>query len=454
MLRFPSIASRIVLLHVVAVMLTAVVMPLVLFWLLNSEISNLHRAAMRDQAQAIARKIKPGADGKLTLDLPQGLRDLYSEAYGRYFYDVIDPASGVLFSSRHDGALLFPVPPASERFNYQETQRNGRMVSGASVLRDVGGRKVWIQVAEDLSHRDVITDDIVANFFRHVGWITLPILLLLLAIDIVIFRRAMRPLLQASEEARRIGPARTDVRLPLERIPTEIQPLVAAVNQALERLAAGFRAQREFTADAAHELRTPLAILRTRIDTLPDRSVVADLNRDIDGMGRIVGQLLDIAELNTLVVDPAETADLPTVCADVVEFVAPLAVARHKSIALRSAAQALAVRGNAEMLRRAIRNLVENAVHHTPAGTTVEVVVEADGTVSVLDEGPGIPAEQRDLIFERFWRSDRRRPGGAGLGLSIVRRTVEQYGGSVTVTNRATGGAQFTLALRPVKAGA
>jgi len=449
MFRFPSIASRVVLLHVVAVMLTAVVMPLVLFWLLNSEISNLHRAAMRDQAEVIARQITVDGADKLALNLPQALRDLYSEAYGRYFYDVIDPSGELLFSSRKSGTLLFPVPSVTQRVSYQETRRNGSVVSGASVLRKIGEHAVWIQVAEDLSHRDVITDDIVANFFRHVGWITLPILLLLLAIDIVIFRRAMRPLLRASEEAKQIGPARTDVRLSAERIPTEILPLVAAVNQALDRLASGFRAQREFTADAAHELRTPLAILRTRIDTIADRSVAADLHRDIDGMGRIVGQLLDIAELNTLVVDPAETADLSAVCAEVVEFIAPLAVTRHKSIGLKSAAEPRLVHGNAEMLRRAIRNLVENAVHHTPAGASVEVVVEADGAVSVLDEGPGIPAEQRDLIFERFWRSDRRRAGGAGLGLSIVRRVVEQYGGTITVSNRPSGGAQFTVRLRP-----
>ena len=107
----------------------------------------------------------------------------------------------------------------------------------------------------------------------------------------------------------------------------KLLPLVVAVNHAFDRLEEGFRVQRRFTADAAHELRTPLAILRSRIDTLGDQATTGILHRDIEGMSRIVGQLLEIAELDTLVVDPAETADLRAVCSDVVQSLAPLALA-------------------------------------------------------------------------------------------------------------------------------
>ena len=139
--------------------------------------------------------------------------------------------------------------------------------------RPSASQTVWIQTGENLANRDVLIDDIVADFYKNVGWITLPILLVLLIADIAIFRRALRPLWQASEIARDIGPTRTDLRLPTEEIPREVRPLVSAINLALDRLEEGFRIQRDFTADAAHELRTPLSILRTRLDTLEDKQI-------------------------------------------------------------------------------------------------------------------------------------------------------------------------------------
>lgn len=447
MMRFKSITSRIVFLHIAAVAITAIVLPLILFWLLSSEISDLHRAAMRDQAEAVARELVGAPDGTLSLKLPEGLKDLYSEAYGRYAYDIVDSSGRVLFSSRTDRAPLFPAESPSSSSAFHETIRNDSVISGASVEKNVNGQIVWIRVAEDLAHRDVIIDDIVTNFFRGVGWITIPILLILLATDIIIFRRAIIPLLRASEEAKNIGPARTDIRLPVERIPAEILPLVVAVNQAFDRLEEGFRVQRQFTADAAHELRTPLAILRTRIDTLGDRTQATDLHRDIEGMSRIVGQLLEIAELDTLIVDPSETADLQNVCSEVIGSIAPLALSEQKDIALKGAAGAVMVKGNAEMLRRAIRNLAENAIRYTARGTAVEIVVENDGSVRVSDQGPGIPESERELIFQRFWRSDRRRSDGAGLGLSIVRGVVDDHGGTITVESGLAGGTQFTMRL-------
>src|SRR5258705_11042195 len=184
-----------------------------------------------------------------------------------------------------------------------------------------------------------------------------PILLVLLATDIAIFRRALLPLRQASEIAQQIGPSRTDVRLPVKEIPSEVRPLMSAVNQALDRLDQGFRAQREFTADAAHELRTPLSILRTRVDTLEDQRVGKDLHHDIEARSRIVGQLLDIAELDALTVDPLERADARAVCAEVVEYIAPLALEQGREVALPGASEPVWVKGNAEMIKRAIRNL-------------------------------------------------------------------------------------------------
>lgn len=447
MLKFKSTASRIVFLHIVAVSLTAVFMPLVLFWLLNQETRSLHQRAMSDQAIAIQRHLLLGTDGKWSLELPPILKAQFSEAYGRYLYAVLDQSGNVLFSSKATTSPLFPARPSSPRADYREVARGGRIISGVSFRSTVADRAVTIQVGEDLSHRDVLIDDIVANFFRRVGWITLPILLVLLAADIIIFRRAMRPLLQASNTAQSIGPTRTDIRIPSQNIPNEIRPLVEAVNQAFDRLDQGFRVQREFTADAAHELRTPLAILRTRLDSLTDVALKRELQKDIDSMGRIVSQLLEAAELDAITTLPADRTDLRAVCSGVVEMIAPLALKQGRNLALTGAELPVWICGSTEMLQLAIRNLVENAVNVAPPGTTIEVQVSDHGSVRVLDEGPGIIDAEQKLIFQRFWRRDRRRDGSAGLGLSIVQRIVDAHGGTISVDNRPTGGASFKIQL-------
>ena len=423
MIRFKSIISRIVILHVIVVAITSVLMSLALSWLLNLATDNMHDESMRKQAEAVAQHLVARADGSLSLDLPPDLQGLYSQPYGRYSYAVVDDRGHTLLSSRNDHAAI----------------------SGASIRWQVGASTVFIQAAEDLANRDVLIDDIEADFFKNVGWITLPILLVLLITDIAIFRRALLPLRQASEIAEHIGPSRTDVRLPLNEIPSEVRPLVAAVNQALDRLDEGFRVQREFTADAAHELRTPLSILRTRVDTLDNQGIAQALHQDIEAMSRIVGQLLDIAELDAFTIDPGELADARAVCLEVAEFIAPLALEQGREIALLASSAPVWVKGDAEMMKRAIRNLAENAIKYAPRASLIEFVVEEDGTVRVRDRGPGIPVEEHQLIFRRFWRRDRSRPGSTGLGLSIVQRIVELHGATVTVENRNEGGAEFSI---------
>jgi signal transduction histidine kinase len=446
---FRSIFSRTIFLHVIAMVITAIFIPLALYWFLKSAANDLHQQAMRDQADLVAHYLVVAPDARVALELPPALQDLYSPAYGRYAYAVLDADGGVLFSSRRDHGAIFSGGRSAQPA-FLEARQGSATISGVSLPKQLGETTVWVQVGEDLAHRDVIIDDIVADFFKRVGWITLPILLFLLAIDIAIFRGTLRPLLHASIMAKEITPIRTDVRLSTRDIPTEILPLVEAINQALDRLETGFRVQREFTADAAHELRTPLTVLRSRIDALLDRSAAKPLHKDIEGMARVVSQLLDIAELDTLSVGASERADLRAVCAEVAELAAPLALAQGKSVALSGAEKPVWVNGNAEMLSRAVRNLLENAINHSPAGTSVEIVVEDNGTVRVLDEGPGIDTHEREMIFRRFWRRDRRRSGGAGLGLSIVQRIADAHAARISVENRACGGAAFSLRLRRV----
>ena len=162
----------------------------------------------------------------------------------------------------------------------------------------------------------------------------------------------------------------------------------------------------------------------------------------------MINQMLDIAELESFIIAGDARADLQAVCAEAVAFMAPVAVGQSKAIALGGSEGPVWVHGHAEALFRAVRNLIENAIRHTPTGGAIEVEVLADGTVRVLDDGPGVAETERDSIFRRFWRRDRTKSESRGLGLAIVARVAETHGGTITVDNRPTGGAAFTLHLR------
>jgi signal transduction histidine kinase len=443
--RFRSIVTRTIALHLVAIVATSILMPLALYLMLNRTALDLQDTALREQADEILRYVYFAGDGGLRLELPGPLAGLYSDAYGRYAYAVLGARGRVLISSLSGGHAVSDALPRGDQPVYFTEHRGGATLYGVSLPVETAGRSLTIQVAQDLAHRDVLIDDIVADFFTRVGWITAPILFLLLVFDVAIIRRAMRPVIAASNLAERIGPLRTDLRLPEDGMPLEVQPLVHAVNQALDRLDEGFRGQREFTADAAHELRTPLAILRTQIDMIADRELARSLRQDVENMSRLVNQLLEMAEIETFVIGRDETADLVAVGTEVAAFLAPIGLADDKRVAVTGARGPVTVHGNPDMLGRALRNLVENALVHTPAQTTVEIAIDSHGAISVYDRGPGVPAAEREQIFHRFWRRDRRRQGSSGLGLSIVARIAERHRAEVSVTDRAGGGAAFTL---------
>ena len=178
---------------------------------------------------------------------------------------------------------------------------------------------------------------------------------------------------------------------------------------------------------------------------IADGELARSLRNDIESMSRLVNQLLEIAELETFVLGEHEVADLAAIATEVASFIAPLALSQHKMVAVAGGRHPIRVRGNADTLGRAIRNLVENALAHTAPGTTVEIALAGAGVLWVMDRGPGVPAAEREQIFRRFWRRDRRRAGNAGLGLSIVARIAEMHGAAVSVENRPGGGAVFSI---------
>ena len=161
-------------------------------------------------------------------------------------------------------------------------------------------------MGQNLENPDVIIDDVVALFVGRIAWLVIPIFMVLLLVDVLLMRRLLGPIIAASHVASSIGPDQPLLRLPTGDLPREVLPLAEAVNEALDRLEKSLQAQREFTADAAHELRTPLAILRTHVDTILDAPAAAALQSDIDAMSHVLDQLLELAELESFAISHGE----------------------------------------------------------------------------------------------------------------------------------------------------
>jgi signal transduction histidine kinase len=179
---------------------------------------------------------------------------------------------------------------------------------------------------------------------------------------------------------------------------------------------------------------------------------VGKLKIDVARMNRLVEQLLSVARLDAIALDVSGTVDLNDVAHQAVANLAPWALAQGRTLAFVGADRPVIVGGNAYAIDDAIRNLIENAVVHTPPHTEVTVSVSADGSIDVRDHGPGVPQEDRERIFERFWRGRAAPSHGAGLGLAIVAEIMKAHGGNVEVNAGPHGGAVFTLVFLPALA--
>jgi signal transduction histidine kinase len=304
-------------------------------------------------------------------------------------------------------------------------------------------------VVAQVAGGDQLVHSILREFVFDIAWYVPPFVAVALLLATYSVRRSLRPLRKASAQAGSIGPESISIRLPDADVPTEALPLVVAVNRALDRLEQGFAIQRRFTANAAHELRTPLTIITARLDSLEGNSELAALREEVARMNRLVEQLLCVARLDSVALDVSSRVDLREVAEEVVGSMAHLALAAGRSIALIGADHPVVITGNAAAIGDALRNLVENALAHTPAGTEVIVDVGPGGTLTVLDSGPGISAQDRPRIFDRFWRGKGVRTEGAGLGLAIVMEIVRAHGATISASERGPRGARFELRFRP-----
>ena len=375
-----------------------------------------------------------GPDGKLVLNLDARALD--------YDYAIVSADGQMLYASPHPPDIAGDAHWPEGYFRIRTPF--GERIAAVRRIRSATGP---VEIRVEMDERDDLrVDRLIHEMSTELLPILLPTLLGALLIGAWTLRGGLRPLKALAREAQRISPTESERRLPMDGLPSELAPLVRAINAALGRLEAGFRAQRDFTADAAHQLRTPLAILSAHLDTLGDRATAAALREDVARMSRLVEQLLQVAELEALTLKPEERTDLSALAVEVAEALAPLAIARKREIAVLGTEGEVIVHGNRDSLHQALRNLVENALNHTAPGTAVEIAVQSGPpAIAVSDHGPGIPAADRPNLVRRFWRADRAGGRGAGLGLAIVQRIALAHGASLSVEDAAGGGARFVL---------
>ncbi len=275
-----------------------------------------------------------------------------------------------------------------------------------------------------------------------------PIFLLLCGVSLIvtpwIVRRSLAGVERIAAEANLIDTERRGVRLTETAVPREIAPLVRAVNQALSRLDDGYERQRRFIASAAHELRTPIAILRIKTETAGE-SAVRRLGGEIDRLANLAEQLLDLQRLDGAL--STKQIDLALLVRQVAADLAPLLIAADRDVEV-IVEDAKSICGDAGAIERAITNLVQNAIQHGGRQLILRVL---HATIEVEDDGPGIPPDERERVFEPFHRV-RPHPSGSGLGLNLVQQVVDRHGGGVSIVEASGGGTIVRMVFRPAEA--
>ena len=430
MARLPrSLFGKLLLGQIAIVLMVAIALPLLLSRMLNDTADTFISARLEREAEAFVRGNAVG----------EGPRDR-----GDRFFALFDT---------HGNALQ--ARPQALPFDLDDLPHGAARAFTTWGRYDVltrpvalpGGGSGWVVVAQDRTHPEEIVDDVVRSFLRRFAWVIGAALLGSLLLSFIVLRHVTGMFRDAAADADAIGLSRLDGRIEEARMPSEAMPLVHATNRALDRLEAGYRAQGDFVGNVAHELRTPLALISLRLEQLPVSPERDQIGRAVDQANHVIRQLIDLAAIDRLhpqlaMIDPAALAR------DAVEAMVPIVYRSGHSIAFEEPdTPPSRVRGVAELLLIAITNLIDNAVRHTPAGSSIVVSAAPDGSVTVEDDGPGLAVDARDPVARRFRRSDIARSDSAGLGLSIVERILGVCGGVLEAGSSAGGGALLRLRL-------
>jgi two-component system sensor histidine kinase TctE len=444
---------------------------LALTWLVAQGLANKpFDRAMVYNVQALAQQVKLGPDKKVQFNLPQPASELLRADETDLVYYQVRGANNEHLSGDRD----VPMPPDEEDkgSSYEVHIRDDEMrglevrVAYTWIRLDADGKRpALVQVAETREKRSVLAAEIIKGVMLP-QFALLPLAVLLVWLALV---RGIKPL---SELEERIRARKPDDLSPLDdkAVPMEVAPLVLSVNDLLERLKDSIVTQKRFLADAAHQLKTPLAGLRMQAD-LAQRSGSSeeDLKKSLQQIGRAsvqathtVNQLLSLARAEGGGASvPQQACDMVRLVSDVLQDSLPRAMDKGLDLGYEGVdadTPGVKVNGNPILLKEMVRNLVENAINYTPSTPerpgviTVRVLVDPYSKALVLqveDNGPGIPVPERDLVFQPFYRALGTNVDGSGLGLPIVKEIAQQHGATVSIAptfeNQTPPGACFTL---------
>lgn len=392
-------------------------------------------------ARQLANRVEFGPDGQ-----PVGFSARHIEAWlftafaDEVAVQIVDTDGRVVFRAAAEATALDRIGanlmPAARGLAFEH---HGVAMHAAAAPVAQGGRTWHVQIATS----DRLVLQLRESFGRpalQAGVVSTGIVFLIvfLVATHLTLQRILQPLRAAASAAQRITPRTLDARLEVGGLPLELAPLIDAFNRVLDRLQAGFRTQQEFLANAAHELKTPLALIRAQVELTPAVGANALLLQDIDRMARQIQQLLHLAEASEPRNYRVEAVEPHAAVAEVCAFMDR--VAERHGVRIAQQIEDAAQHWNADRgaLFTLLKNLLENAIQHSPPRGVVTVQATDQG-FSVADQGPGVPVENLGRLFDRFWRSAERRDDGAGLGLSICLEIAHAHGWTIKARPGAVG---------------
>lgn len=395
---------------------------------------DLREHTLENQARELLEALRVSEDGSLEVRATSDWQQVYASPSRQFVYTVFDASQQPRAWSSNLSSPLPYIPVDSHR-QLGPVEFIGAGAGRRAIIAAHGPRGTTVLVGRTAMRSDELVDSLFEEGSEELT-VIVPFALLGLVLVWLISWWSLRPIARASREAALVGPRRPDLRISASGLPQEIKPLVEAVNGALDRLSRAYATERRLTADAAHELRTPLAVLNLRLQRarLTGNTDWAAVERELAQMGRLVDQLLDLARKESLAheqrAQELPVVNLSRVVREAAAMMLPLMeTGRELEI---DVPDSVPVRGNSDDLRDMVRNLLENAVVHGRGKVSARIEnAQTDSPfvmIAVGDEGAGIPPGQEEAVFQRFHRLDAEKPG-SGLGLAIVRHVARSHGG-------------------------